>query len=362
MSAVMKYDADTVKKAVKLGREIGAQQAGKKMGIDPANIRRWMERGDGYRSPSKTELLREMAELLVRYGPELSNAQYEVHASHPASYKRHWTHYLKFRMEAWSHVPYAPEYTRRTYLEVDDALMIIGSDAHYWPFWGASTAHRALVYFCETLKPTHVIYNGDVPDFPQISRHGKQGWKKMPTLKDELDEVKKRVKEVERVSMGAEHLWNWGNHCMRFDYRLADKNPEFEDIEGTRLPHHFLKWKFQMAIRVNEDQLEIKHRFRGGEYAPKNNTLKAGISYVSGHDHSSKIIPWRDLRGQRWGINPGMMADPWGPQFEYAELNPADHQSGLAVVTFRKGKLMPPELVETVEPGVVWFRGARYEV
>ena len=54
-------------------------------------------------------------------------------------------------------------------LEIKDGVVLIGSDAHYWPNI-ITTAHRGFVHFCDGLKPKVVIMNGDVCDFATISR------------------------------------------------------------------------------------------------------------------------------------------------------------------------------------------------
>jgi hypothetical protein len=56
------------------------------------------------------------------------------------------------------------------------------------------------------------------------------------------------------------------------------------------------------------------------------------------------------------------MADAYGPQFAYSELNPVDWRSGFAVLTFHKGRLLWPELVHVIEEGVIEFRGKVTEV
>jgi hypothetical protein len=50
------------------------------------------------------------------------------------------------------------------------------------------------------------------------------------------------------------------------------------------------------------------------------------------------------------------MADVGGPQFTYVEAGPLNWASGFAVLTFRDGRLLPPELV-VVDGGTAWFRG-----
>src|ERR1700733_4164840 len=62
------------------------------------------------------------------------------------------------------------EYPHRATIEVKNGCVIIGSDFHIWP-GAVSVALRAFKKLCGDLKPSAVILNGDVLDFPQISRH-----------------------------------------------------------------------------------------------------------------------------------------------------------------------------------------------
>lgn len=361
MPARMKYSEATVRNAVEIARSKGASEAERITGINERSIRRWMN-GDfqNARSASKTELLNELSKLILVHGPEIPADVYDRLVKHPGEFKRHWRTWPEFRHEASSLAPLAPQYNKRLFIEVKDALFIVGSDFHYWPHWGASCAHRALLHFSKVLKPTHIVLNGDVPDFPEITHHRPIAWKKHPTLREEMDEVLTRVGEIEEHS--CERLWNWGNHCIRWDNRLAEKVPQYEDITGMSLRHHFPKWQFQNAIRINELALEIKHRFRGGELAVRHNVIRSGISYLTGHDHNRQIYRWRDARGTRYGINPGLVASPWSPAFEYQENHIYNHDSGLAVITFENGKMCPPELIEVVTPEKVWFRGRFHEL
>jgi hypothetical protein len=108
----------------------------------------------------------------------------------------------------------------------------------------------------------------------------------------------------------------------------------------------------------------IKHRYHNGIHAAYNNTMKSGASIVTGHLHALQVRPYTDYNGTRYAVDTGTLADPFGAQFTYAEDNPANHRSGFAVLTFHKGKLMPPELCEVVneEEGLVFFRGRSFAV
>lgn len=364
MVATCKYSDEKMQEAVSLAKELKSiRNAAKQLGIPEKSVSRWVNCGTPLnRSIPKSDLLQELSDLIIRNGPEIASHQYERLCKNPGTFRKYWPSWVEFRNEAAKLCPFAPEYNRRIFLEVKNALFLGGSDFHYWPYWGEPTAHRALVYFAKKLGPTHLMLNGDIPDFPQITHHRPIAWKKIPDLRDELNEVLLRVGEIEQAAAGAEKYWNYGNHCIRFDNRLAEKVPEYQDITGTRLSHHFPRWKFQNTIRINDTELEIKHRYRGGELAVRNNVIRAGISIWTGHDHNREVWRHKDLRGTRYGMNPGMAADPWGPQFEYNENHPSNHDSGLLVVQFRNYKMMPPELIETIEPGVVWFRGERHQV
>ena len=65
---------------------------------------------------------------------------------------------------------YIPEDRRVIEHTVENGMVFIGSDAHYWP--GESTvAHKAFVNLIKEYKPKTVIMNGDVVDGARISRH-----------------------------------------------------------------------------------------------------------------------------------------------------------------------------------------------
>jgi hypothetical protein len=325
-------------------------------------ISSWMRDGPGKQSKTKSELLSELSDLILRYGPEITWDNYQRLAEEPGAHRKHWASWIEFRFEAARLCPYAEQYNIRRFIELKDGILLTASDLHYWPMWGASTAHRGLCYVAQKIKPSVIVLNGDVSDLPGASSHRPIAWKKEPKVEDELVEVETRIGEIKDSAPGADRYINWGNHDIRFDNRLAEQCDWLRGVSGSSLVHHFPEWKFQNAIRVNEVELEIKHRNKSGQYAPANNVKDAGFSYCSGHDHNFNSFRWANLRGTFWGIDTGMGAEPWGPQFEYRENNTANWASGFAVLTFIKGKLQPPEMVPVIEPGVIWFRGERVDV
>jgi len=249
----------------------------------------------------------------------------------------------------------------RTKVEIDDGVIMVASDCHYYPGI-ISTAHKAFVKLIPELKPRMIIMNGDVFDGASVSRHDPIGWQKLPSVKQELDACIDRLNEVESASKSAALHWTWGNHDMRFNTRLAAQaGTAFEGVHGMNLTDHFPRWKFSTSIMVN-DHTMIKHRWHNGIHAIYNNVTKSGASIVTGHLHSLKVTPWTDYTGTRYGVDTGTMANLDDPTFEYAEDNPRNWRSGFAVLTFWNGKLMPPELVEVISEGLVYFRGQIIEV
>jgi hypothetical protein len=244
----------------------------------------------------------------------------------------------------------------RKELEVDNGVVIVFSDAHYWP-GGASTAHRALVHFCRKLKPSAVICNGDAIDGSAISRHPPIGWESCPSVKEELEVCQERLGQIVDASEQATLVWLLGNHDARFETRLAAVAPEFRDVHGIHLKDHFPAWDCGWSLFINGDVV-IKHRFKGGTHAPFNNTLHSGLSTVTGHLHSAKVTPFSDYRGTRYGVDTGCLADPYHPAFQgYCEDNPRNWRSGFCVLTFLDGSLLMPELVLVFDENRVQFRG-----
>lgn len=252
----------------------------------------------------------------------------------------------------------APPPPGRLDVEIENGVILVGSDAHYWP-GEASTAHRAFVKLCKEMKPKAVVMNGDAFDGATISRHPPIGWEKRPSVILELEACQERLGEIEQAAGKVRKLWPLGNHDARFETRLAMQAPEYAKVNGVHLRDHFPLWEPCWSVFVNED-LVVKHRFKNGIHAPHNNTLWAGRSMITGHLHSAKVQPITDYSGTRYGVDSGTMAVPTGPQFvDYCEDNPVNWRSAVVVVTYWRGVLLQPELVLVLDEvkGLIQFRG-----
>jgi len=245
----------------------------------------------------------------------------------------------------------------RITLDIPDGQVVIFGDAHYWP-GDRSTAHQALVQIIKELKPELVICNGDAFDGARISRHPATSWAKMPEVADELAYCQEMLGEIASVCPNSAKLvWNMGNHDTRFSARLAQQAGEYVGVPGTDLPDHFSEWNFAWSTQINDDTM-VKHRWHNGLHAAWNNVLKSGFHLFSNHLHRLCVTPLTDYRGRRYGVDCGTLSD-FGPtvdKFIYGEDNPFNWGSGFCVATYKRGKLLPPELV-VVQDGVAYFRG-----
>lgn len=251
-------------------------------------------------------------------------------------------------------------------LSLRDGVVLVISDQHFWP-GHTPTMHKAFCYLAKKLKPFALIWNGDAFDGSSISRFPSIGWEKKPTVKEELEAVQDRSAEVLKAAPMSKRIWNAGNHDLRFESRIASVASEYRDVQGIHLKDHFPDWTPAWFTTINagtESHTEIRHRENGGIHASYNNTLKSGVSIVTGHDHRADVVAYDDRRGRRYGVRAGMGAESCrDPQFvNYLEGRKTNWQSACAVLTYKDGMLLQPELALQVDEGVFQFRGELIKV
>jgi hypothetical protein len=255
----------------------------------------------------------------------------------------------------------AAEHPARLQADIENGVVLVASDAHYWP-GRATTMHRAFVRACKEMQPRIVIMNGDVFDGASVSRHPPIGWETMPSVKQELEACQERLGEIEQAAGKARKIWPLGNHDARFETRLAMQASEYKGVDGVHLKDHMPLWEACWSVFLN-DSCVVKHRFKGGMHATHNNALWSGKSMVTGHLHSAKVTPLTDYNGTRWGVDSGTLCEaPWVQAIDYLEDNPVNWRSAFVVLTFHKGRLLQPELCLQHAPGQAEWRGRVWDV
>jgi hypothetical protein len=247
-----------------------------------------------------------------------------------------------------------PENRRVIEHKVHTGMVFIASDCHYWP--GEETvAHKAFVKLITEFKPQTLILNGDVFDGARISRFPALMGAEPPTPKKEIEACQDRLHEIANASKNATKLWTYGNHDVRLFNYIAAHAPDLSEF--SNLWDYFPGWHTGWRVDIN-DSLIVKHRWHNGIHSTWNNALKSGRSIVTGHLHQLKITPFSDYDGRRWGVDSGTLAEPYGDQFTYTEMNPVNWCSGFCVLTFKDGMMLPPELCEVIN-GDAYFRGQK---
>lgn len=251
-------------------------------------------------------------------------------------------------------------------LDIKNGAVLVGSDFHIWP-GEASTCLRAFKKFVADIKPAAVILNGDVMDFPRISRHP-QNWESAPDPQEEIEAAQDHLNDIVQVcKRGAHKIWTLGNHDARFELMIASAAPQYRGVRGVHLSDHFGCWQKAMSCFINEGveggATMVKHRLKGGQGATRANALNAGVSVVTGHLHCQNVRPLSDYRSfDRYGVDTGCVADKEHRAFSYTEDSPLDWRSGFALLTYRDGKLLYPELITKWDDKHVQFRGALHRV
>jgi hypothetical protein len=258
-----------------------------------------------------------------------------------------------------------PANSARKELGIENGVVLVFSDAHFWPGIH-TTAYKGLLWAIKEFQPKAVIANGDIFDGASISRYPRIGWDSTPSVIQELKACEIALGEIEDTAKKARSnvklVFTLGNHDARFETRLAANAPQYEFVKGFTLKDHFPTWDPCWSCWPTEN-VAVKHRWKGGVHATHNNTVNAGVTIVTGHLHSLKVTPFADYNGNRFGVDTGTLAEPGGPQFmNYLEDSPTNWRSGFAVLTFHEGKLLWPELVHKWSENQIEFRGKVYDV
>ena len=253
-----------------------------------------------------------------------------------------------------------PGHARRG-TNMEKGRVVVFSDAHFWPD-DVSTAYKALLLIIKEFRPQIIVANGDMFDGSQASRHARIGWEKTPSVAEELEACKYMMEGIEKAAVGAELIWTLGNHDARFETFLSAQTSMYEGVSGFTLKDHFPLWKPCWSYWVNEDTC-IKHRWKGGFGGGRANTLNSGVNMITGHTHNLAVQPLTDYNGTRYGVQTGCLANIHGEQFmAYTEDNPKDWREGFALLSFERGRLMLPELIQVCGEDEFEFRGCINQV
>lgn len=231
--------------------------------------------------------------------------------------------------------------------------VIVGSDFHSWfvdPF-----ALRVFIDTIEMVQPDVVVLNGDVFDFPQISRHRKLPGHFNLNLADEIAFGREHIlKAVRMAAPNADVLLVIGNHEYRLVNYLADTAPELAALPSLRFGELFGldELKIGLVVRQNflapydkqkkrelqenwaiiGDTLVTTHGVSCAKFAADEQLKRYQKSGTSGHTHRPQIITSNSLGtgALSWTSTPMMagfavgrdyVSEPSGWQMGFAQFS-----------------------------------------
>ena len=271
----------------------------------------------------------------------------------------------------------------------DMVTLMIGSDFHSKyidPF-----ARRVWLDVLEQVQPDGVRYNGDGPDFPQLSRHRQLPGHFTLSLQDEINLWVDFMRDSRTAAPDADIKWILGNHDIRLITAMADSAPVFSSIESNQFHEMFKLDELETGLVARSSFLNPSammrkndisqnwetlndakgnpfwttvHGFLCGKDAPGKHMARFMTFGTNGHLHDPKSTSGGSLAtgALRWWQT-GCMAYPPGVAAGYMPGPIESHgwaMSFLVVRLFPKTRHVAVEEVTITD--TAYFNGYMYEV
>lgn len=267
--------------------------------------------------------------------------------------------YAQHELSRYAHL-YRKEHDR------DHLEVIVGSDFH-----SAFVDPFALDVFIEVIEivqPDIVVLNGDVFDFPQISRHRKLPGHFHLNLQDEIDFGREKImRRVREAAPDAEILFVIGNHEYRLVNYLADTAPEMASLRTLKFGELFGLDELEIGLvcrqsflapnaaakkrdllenwHVIGDSLVVTHGVSCAKFAADEQLKRYQKSGTSGHTHRPQVITANSLGtgALSWTSTPMMASFAVGRDYV---SEPSAWNMGFGVFSILPSKgLVSPQLV-----------------
>lgn len=157
-------------------------------------------------------------------------------------------------------------------MQAETVTLMIGSDFHSKyldPF-----ARRVWLAVAKMVKPDGVRFNGDGPDFPQLSRHRQLPGHFTLSVQDEIDCWTKFMSETRRAAPNADQKWILGNHDIRLITALADSFPVYASVRSNRFHELFRLDELRTGLIARPTFLNPSAAMRKNDIAQNWETLR----------------------------------------------------------------------------------------
>ena len=248
----------------------------------------------------------------------------------------------------------APYYDKYLTKPKDAITILVCSDLHSVyidPF-----CNHVLQDVNKRVQPDIIALNGDVLDFPLISKYSGDPTRVIK-IQEEIDFVDKHIlRPLRENNQKAQIDWTWGNHERRL-YTYLCCNPGLVSLRNLRWGALFNldELKINLVARHNfvtqtakkdrdtakpfkiygDDALMISHGTRISSFHTKAEAQIVGhsICIITGHTHRPQYVTLTKRKGRYWALSLGMMAryavgedympDPfidWGQSFALVHI------------------------------------------
>ena len=247
------------------------------------------------------------------------------------------------------------EETKYEPFHIKEKKIAVLSDVHI-PYHSI-TALSAALDFIQAEKPSAILLNGDILDFYQLSRFGKDPRKR--SVAHELQAAREFLDVLSQF--GAKIYYKIGNHEERYQHYLMAKAPELLGVQEFELQH--LLGLNERGIDLIGDKRIIKandlnivhgHEFGQSIFSPVNVArglfLRGKVSAMQGHNHQTSSHTETDMNGNivtTWSLgclcelNPAYLPiNKWSHGFAMVDLS--DNGKDFHVRNYRihKGKIL----------------------
>lgn len=151
-------------------------------------------------------------------------------------------------------------------------------------------AYNLMLKVAKKIKIDEIVILGDYADFFAVNSHGSHP-QVLPMIIDEVDAVKKRLDELDKLFPKAKKIYIEGNHEHRIERFLLNNAPALFGVTSTehlldinRRPNwKFVKYGPNQSYKILGSKLKARHEPLGS--SAKATASKALTSLVYGHIH-----------------------------------------------------------------------------
>jgi hypothetical protein len=156
-------------------------------------------------------------------------------------------------------------------------------------------------------------------------------------LRDELEDGRTGLREIEKAARADELIFCEGNHEVRLPALIASKCPELHGLVSIReylgLDDHGWRWvPYKQSVRIGK--MSYTHDVgRYGMYAARWTLHDMGSNVCFGHTHKLGLwIEGNQHEGARVAMNVGWLGNVDAVDYQHADKARRENQHGLGVV------------------------------